>query len=78
VLKRTACAKLQMATLESDCNRLPTNKAATSLVIRRGLTMSSISPPVPGPLSVMESVALPPLQKKAVQYERLAGDAAIL
>jgi hypothetical protein len=40
--------------------------------------MSSISPPVPGPLSVMESVALPPLQKKAVQYERLAGDAAIL
>ena len=53
-----------MVTLESDYNLLATSKLRPALVIRRTATISSISPRVPRLLSVTESVALPPLQKK--------------
>jgi hypothetical protein len=53
-----------MVTLESDYNLLATSKLRLALVIRRTVTISSISPRVPRLLSVTESVALPPLQKK--------------
>jgi len=43
---------------------LATSKLRLALVIRRTVTISFISPRVPRLLSVTESVALPPLQKK--------------
>jgi hypothetical protein len=54
-----------MVTLESDYNLLATSKLRLALVIRRTVTISSISPRVPRLLSVTESVALPPLQKRS-------------
>ena len=53
-----------MITLEWDYNLLATSKLRLVLVIRWTVTISSISPRVPRLLSVTESVALPPLQKK--------------
>ena len=53
-----------MVTLESDYNLLATSKLRLALVIRRTVTISFTSPRVPRLLSVTESVALPPLQKK--------------
>jgi hypothetical protein len=53
-----------MATLESNYNLLATSKLRPALVIRRTVTISSRSPRVSRLLSVTESAALPPLQKR--------------